>query len=218
MEPIAPVVTNFYALPAPVSVLLLLGTVALLLLCFTGAAIVALTGRRGTAGRVALSGVALAALYAATLVATGFAAKDRIVPAGGGKAFCEIDCHIVYTTASAGFEEASAGRRLAKIRLVALFDARTISPTRGNSPLTQNPREVVLVDASGRRFGPLGGVSALTQALRPGESVTADLSFEIPKDATGLRLLVTEPLWPTHLLIGHENAPFSGKAYFALPG
>ncbi|HEX7527989.1 MAG TPA: hypothetical protein VF425_02695 [Thermoanaerobaculia bacterium] len=215
MEPVA---TNFPALSAPVSILLFLGTVALLLLCLTGAAIVALAGWRRTARRLVLSAAGLTVLYATALFATGFAARERTVRPGTGKTFCEIDCHLVYTAASARLEELSPGRRLAKIRLTARFDERTISPTRGNAPLTPNPREVVLVDAAGRLFVPLSRDPALSRALRPGESATAELSFEIPRDATGLRLLVTESDWPTRLLIGHENAPLCGKTYLALPG
>ena len=227
MEPaarIAPLVTNFPLLPAPISVLLLLGAVALVLLCLTGAAISAITGKRAAAGRLAASAAALVALYAAVLLVTGIAVKDRTVPIGGGKVFCEIDCHIVYSAAPVRFDDSSPGRRFAKVRLVALFDKRTISPTRGDSPLTQNPRAIFLVDAAGRLFAPtsdasaLAALSALTAPLRPGESVASELSFEIPKDATGLKLLLHEPLWPTHLLIGHENAPFSGKAYLGLAG
>lgn len=218
MEPIEPVVTNFLALSAPVSILLLLGTVALLLLCLTGAAVAVLAGRPGTARRLAFSAACLTVLYATALFATGLAAKARTVRPGGGKAFCEMDCHLVYTAFSASLEDPSPGWRLAKIRLIARFDERTVSPTRGDAPLTPNPREVVLVDAAGRRFAAQSSDAALTRALRPGESVTAELAFEIPRDATGLRLLVTEADWPTRLLIGHENAPLSGKTYLALPG
>jgi hypothetical protein len=43
----------------------------------------------------------------------------------------------------------------------------------------------------------------LTQALRPGESYTADLVFEVPDDACGVRLLISEDDSETRLVIGH---------------
>ena len=53
--------------------------------------------------------------------------------------------------------------------------------------------------------------------LRPAESYTTELEFSVPKDASGLRLLLnTTPAWPDHLVIGDENSWGHKKTYFAL--
>jgi hypothetical protein len=53
--------------------------------------------------------------------------------------------------------------------------------------------------------------------LRPAESYTTQLEFRVPKNAAGLRLLLsTTPAWPDHLVIGDENSWMHKKTYFAL--
>jgi hypothetical protein len=107
------------------------------------------------------------------------------------------------------------------------FDEHSISPHRGNGPLTPNRRKVMLVDVTGQSFEPsaqgqaafarLGGTSTpLTQPLRPGESYLTDFVFDVPKDARGLRLLITEDDPETRFVIGHENSLLHKKIYFAL--
>ena len=75
-----------------------------------------------------------------------------------------------------------------------------------------------LVDAAGRECAPVAieGTPLLTP-LRPADSYTTELRFDVPKDATGLRLLVnTTPGWPDHVVIGDENSWLHKKTYFAL--
>src|SRR5207237_2737673 len=54
----------------------------------------------------------------------------------------------------------------------------------------------------------------LTEPLRPGESHTTDFVFEAPRDAHGLRLLITEDDPETRLVIGHETSLGHKKIYF----
>jgi hypothetical protein len=56
----------------------------------------------------------------------------------------------------------------------------------------------------------------LTQSLRPGESYFTDLVFDVPKDARGLRLLITEDDPETRLVIGHENSLLHKKIYLGI--
>jgi len=111
------------------------------------------------------------------------------------------------------------------LRVKSWFDEHTISPRRGNGPLTPNRRKVLLLDDTGRSYVPLVAVGAddgrlghgstpLTAALRPGESYTTDLVFDVPKEARGLRLLITEDDPETHFVIGHENSFLHKKIYF----
>jgi hypothetical protein len=220
---------------APVVVLLFLGTALLIgasfLLLFYGAA------RRSSFFARLGAGAAftIAIGYLVLLSGVSFASTEKTLPAGGWKYFCEIDCHIAYsllgaeTTAALGpeMQQISARGKFVVVRVKTWFDKRTISAHRGNGPLTPNPRKVVLVDDIGRRFAPsaesqaafarLGNTSTpLTEPLRPGESYTTDFIFDVPRDARGLRLLITENDAETRLVIGHENSLLHKKIYFAV--
>jgi hypothetical protein len=210
--------TNFWLIPAPLSVLGFLGAVAATGLLLAAAAVTGLLGRRRPSGWLLGAGLGVPVLYATALVLVGFATPERTVPVGRGKAMCEIDCHLVYSVAWARLEAAPGGAGPV-VRLETRFDETTISPRRGNASLTPNPRQVELVDGRGRRFPPVSPLwsEALAVPLRPGESYATDLAFEVPNGAEGLRLLVTESLWPTRLLLGHENAPLAGRVWLALP-
>lgn len=69
-------------------------------------------------------------------------------------------------------------------------------------------RTVELHDDRGRVFA-LGAMSGtpLTKTLIPAEAHTTQLTFDAPRDATGLRLLVTTPDPVSWFLIGDENTP-----------
>jgi len=205
---------------APVVVLLILGTDFLigasLLVLFYGAV------RRSSFFAKLGAGAALtiAAGYFILLSGVSFASSEAVLAAGGWKYFCEIDCHIAYsligaqTIAALGpeMQQVSARGEFVVVRVKTWFDERTISGHRGNGPLTPNQRKVILVDDMGRSFAPspegqtafarLGNASTpLTQPLRPGESYTTDFVFDVPKEARGLRLLITEDDPETRLVI-----------------
>ena len=220
---------------APLVVLLFLATglelSACILLLFYGAArrssfIAMLAG--GSAFTIAMG-------YLLLLAGVSFASSEKILPTGSWKYFCEIDCHIAYSligaeTASAlgpDMQQISAHGKFIIVRVKTWFDKSTISAQRGNGPLTPNRRKIVLLDDTGRSFPPavgsqavllrFGSISApLTQALRPGESYTTDFLFDVPKDARGLRLFITEDDPESRLVIGHENGLLHKKIYFAV--
>jgi hypothetical protein len=220
---------------APVVVLLFLGTTLMIaasfLLLLYGA-----VRRSPFLARLGLGAVVtIVSGYFVLLTGVSFASSDEVLPAGGRKYFCEIDCHLAYsligaqTTAALGpeMEQVSARGKFVVVRVRTWFDERTISPHRGNGPLTPNARKVMLVDDSERRFAlspegqtafaRLAGESMpLTQPLRPGESYTTDFVFDVPMDARGLRLLITEDDLETRLVIGHENSLLHKKIYFSL--
>lgn len=181
----------------------------------------------------ARAAVTIAAGYFLLLGGVSLASNEQTLPPGGWKYFCEIDCHLAYslvgaqTTAALGPEgqQTSARGEFVVLRIKTWFDPRTISPHRGNGPLTPNRRKSLLVDDRGRDYSPssagetalarLGQNSTpLTQPLHPGASYTTDLVFDVPKDARGLRFLLTEDDPETHLVIGHENSLLHKKIYF----
>jgi hypothetical protein len=220
---------------APIVVLLFLGTALLLgvsfLVLFYGAA-----RRSSFFARLGVGAIlSIATCYLLLLTSVSFASSEKVLPAGGWKYFCEIDCHLAYSLAGAQIDAAlgpemqqiSARGKFVIVRVKTWFDERTISAHRGNGPLTPNARKVVLVDDTGRSFAPslesqaafarFGNSSTrITEPLRPGESYTTDFVFDVPKDARGLRFLITEDDPETRLVIGHENSLLHKKIYFGL--
>lgn len=220
---------------APIVVLLFLGAVFL-----TGASILALLygaahGSKLFAGIGGGAALMIVACYLVLLCGVSLASSEKVLPAGGWKYFCEIDCHIGYsvsgvqTTSVIGPEmrQESAHGQFVIVRLKVWFDERTISPNRGDGPLTPNARRVVLIDAGGRTYTESsegeaqlaranGDAGSLRQPLRPGQSFAKDLVFDVPEDASGLRLLITEDDPETLLIIGHENSLLHKKIYFGL--
>jgi Domain of unknown function (DUF4352) len=220
---------------APVVVLLFLGAVfvaavSLLVLLYGAARRSRLYARIGGG-----AAVMVVAGYVLLLCGVSLASSEKVLPAGGWKYFCEIDCHIGYsvsgieTTDALGPEMRQTSRRgqFVVVRLKVWFDEHTISPNRGDGPLTPNPRRVVLVDANGRAYAQSpegeaelvrvkGETGSLRQPLRPGQSFRKDLVFDVPKDAAGLRLLITEDDPETVLIIGHENSLWHRKIYLSL--
>ena len=220
---------------APVVVLLFLGTVLLLgvslLVMLFGA--VRRSSFLAKLGAGAASTIATG--YFVLLSGVSFASREEVLPAGGWKYFCEIDCHIAYsligaqTTDALGpeLQQISAHGKFVVLRVKTWFDERTISAHRGNGSLTPNARKIFLVDDAGRRFAPSPEGQAavgrlklnstpLTQPLRPGESYTTDFVFDVARDAQKLRLLITEDDPETRLVIGHENSLLHKKIYFAV--
>ncbi len=220
---------------APVVVLFFLGTIFLIGASF----FVLLYGavRRSTFFTRIGGGAALmiAAGYFILLTSVSLASSEKVLPPGGWKYFCEIDCHLAYsligaqTAAVRGpeLQQVSARGQFVVVRVKTWFDERTISAHRGNGPLAPNPRKVLLVDDTGRSYETSAdgqfalarsgnNSTTMTQALRPGESYMTDFVFDVPKDARGVRLLITEDDPETRFVIGHENSLLHKKIYFGL--
>ena len=218
---------------APIVVLLFLGTVFVLgislLVLFYGAARRSAFFAKLGAGAAAT----IAAGYFLLLGGVSLASSEQTLPRDGWKYFCELDCHLAYslegaqTAAALGpeLQQTSPHGKFVVLRVKTWFDERTISEHRGNGPLTPNRRKALLVDDTGRSYEPSpegqfalarGGnrSTAMAQPLRPGESYTTDLVFDVPKRARGLRLLLTEDDPETRFVIGHENSLLHKKIYF----
>lgn len=220
---------------AVLSILAFLGTGFLLLLTSTAVLFCLATRRRLFARRFLQGGVVVAGVYLATLLVFSFASREHVLERSDEKYFCEVDCHLAYSVidvvkmtelgAPSAKQHARGTFYVATVKT--WFDERTISPHRGNGPLTPNPRAVWVIDEAGRRYGVSPeGLRALelsnakstpfTQPLRPGESYSTTLVFDLPPDIANPRLLITESDSVTRLLIGHENSFFHKKASFRL--
>ena len=82
---------------APVVVLFFLGTIFTLGICFL---VLLYAAVRRSAFIAKLGGgaiLAIASVYFLLLTGVSFASSEEVLPAGGWKYFCEIDCHIAYS-------------------------------------------------------------------------------------------------------------------------
>ncbi|MDQ6892947.1 MAG: DUF4352 domain-containing protein [Acidobacteriota bacterium] len=220
---------------APVAVIALLGAAGVIVLAVIACGIAAAAGRRTVAAWLAGGAGVIALGYGGALLALALASPERVLSAGGKKYFCELDCHVavsvdrVETSKSLGSPQAplSASGRFVLARVRTWFDPSTIAPWRGNAPLTPNPRTAWIVDASGRRYpvspeatraAALSGLpsEALDRQLRPGESFSTTLVFDVPSNAPHPKLFFGDPPGVEALLLGHENSPFHRKVLFDL--
>ena len=220
---------------AVMSVLTFLGT-GLLLAAVSGVTLYARLKHRHTMLRSGtLAGAVVAAAYLATLLGFSLASRDQLLGMGEEKYFCEVDCHVAYTVTGVSTvstlgpppDVAQARGMFYVVTLRTRFDESTASPQRGDFPLKPNPRRIWVVGENGTRYAPSGeGMQALARAddagvplgrpLRPRESYTSQLVFDLPRIIRSPRLLIIEADWVTRLLISHENSPFHKKTYFQL--
>jgi hypothetical protein len=183
------------------------------------------------------AGIVLAS-YCAVLLGFSLFSRDVDLSAGMKKFFCEIDCHLAYQVDGVSTEKAVGGEsdqivstgEFMVVELRTWFDPSTISPKRGNSLLTPNGREAIVTDNEGHGFrpSPQGDKvleaerrhsTPLTTPLRPGESYTSYLVFEVPARAQGLRLWLRSDDEVGAVLWGNERSPLHGKVRFRLdPG
>ena len=56
----------------------------------------------------------------------------------------------------------------------------------------------------------------MTQELRPGESYTTTLVFEVPQGVRAPRFFIGDPPGPEKFLIGHENSFLHKKVFHRL--
>jgi hypothetical protein len=201
--------------PAPLAVLGFLAACGGLFLA-SGSALICWFARKPRFARMAALTIAAGAIvYFALLFGFSAGSRETVLAHGQEKYFCEIDCHLAYSVVDVKTQP--AGRYVITLRT--RFDETTTSPNRPkDATLTPSPREIRLVDSAGRQYAPatVAGTPLLTP-LKPADSYTTQLEFDLPKDAAAVRLLInTAPQWPDHLVIGDENSWLHKKTYFAL--
>jgi hypothetical protein len=220
---------------APIGVLLFLGTGFLLFVVSLGILYALVKKKTGMMKLAVLSLVVVAGLYFVFLLVFSLASSEKVLAQGQEKHFCEIDCHLAYsvtqvretkTVGEAPNQVAAAGT-FRVITVKTRFDETTIGRERGEGLLYPNSRVVTVSDESGKQYSPAAeaqGVlekshadgTAMTIPLRPGESYTTTLVFDLPADIKNPTLLIREGESITHLVIGHENSPLHKKTRFQL--
>ncbi len=201
--------------PAPLAVVGFLAAIGGFFVALASVLIFWLARKPRFARIAAITTAVCAVVYFTLLFGFSAGSHETVLAHGQEKYFCEIDCHLAYSVLDA---KTQPGGRFV-ITLRTRFDETTTSPNRPkDAPLTPSPREVRLVDSAGHIYAPVAsaGIPLLTP-LKPAESYTTQLEFNLPKDATGLRLLInTIPQWPDRVVIGDENSWLHKKTYFAL--
>jgi len=201
--------------PAPLAVLGFLATIGGLVLALASVLIFWFARKPKFARIAAIAIGAGAVTYCALLFGFSAGSHETVLAHGQEKYFCEIDCHLAYSVVDVKAQP--DGHEVITLRT--RFDETTTSPDRPkDAPLTPSAREIRLIDSAGHQYAPVStaGTPLLTP-LKPAESYTTQLEFNLPKDATGLRLLIhTTPQWPDKLVIGDENSLLHKKTYFAL--
>jgi hypothetical protein len=226
-------------LEAAVGVLAFLGTAFVLGLAVLISIHAIKTRKRARAGRVGLAGLVGLGLYLVLLLAFSLMSREKVLAFGEEKHFCEVDCHLAYSvtnireTKTLGVQEneATAQGIFYVVTIKTRFDETTISRTRGNGLLTPNSRVVTILDEEGNSYSPSregqraldgsqpgggGGSTPLDTPLRPGQSYTTDLVFDLPANIKNPELLMREGEFITHFIIGHENSFWHGKTKFRL--
>lgn len=222
-------------LAAPVGALAFLGTA--FLLCVVGMLFLYSVIRKRTGlAKFSLATIALVAcLYLAALLIFSFASHEKVLARGEEKHFCEIDCHLAYSVADVQEtktlgEEPNQVTAAGMFRVVTIktrFDETTIGPNRGDALLYPNSRVVTISDESGKQYSPsplAQGVlekshaagTAMTIPLRPGETYSTTLAFDLPADIKNPTLLIREGESVTHFVIGHENSFLHKKTRFQI--
>lgn len=223
--------------PASVpAVLAFLGTCLGVLVAGVVASLALLLRNYELARRLLLVTLAGLGFYAAALLGVSLLSEEKVLAAGEWKYFCEVDCHLAYTvvdvtttkTLGAPAQPKTAEGNYYVVTLKVWFDENTISSHRvRNLPLAPNDRRLAIVGEQGRTHSvSLDGQQALEQAegrsvplcqpLRPGDSYTTRLVFDLPAELHNPRLLLAtaDPLaW---LIIGHESSLLHQRILFRL--
>lgn len=224
---------------APLAVLAFLGA-ALFTVAVTASVLVARFSGKNSVAVLLLKvlGGGLGIYFVVMLGVSAFS-KDYVLRSGAEKHYCEMDCHLAYsvtkvelvTTPPLDFKSPFTPQgtslvtpmgtgQLYVVTLRTRFDETTIGPNRGNGLLYPNPRQVIIRDDAGKEYAPNVAFAGtpMEQPLRPGESYETRILFRLPADAKSPRLFLRNSPWPNAFLIGHENSPLHGKAYFDLKG
>jgi hypothetical protein len=189
----------------------------------------------GLAKIVTIAMLVIAAIYLSAILIFSFASSEKVLARGQEKHFCEIDCHLAYSiidvkqvkTIGTAPNQATANGAFTVVTIKTRFDETTISSTRGNGQLYPNSRVLTVVDEQGRKYSPstealkaleLAGAAGtpIQMPLRPGDSHTTTVAFDMPADVKNPTLLINEGEWNTYLVIGHENSLLHKKTRFQL--
>lgn len=222
-------------LVAPVGALALLGTGFLLLIAGLTLGYSIVMKKPRLRKFAALAMVLVAGPYLAILLVYSLASSEKVLARGEEKHFCEIDCHLAYSVTEVhetkvlgeAPNQVTAAGMFRVITIKTRFDETTIGPIRGDALLYPNSRVVTISDVNGTRYFPSAVAqsvlqrsqaagTAMTVPLRPSETYSTTLAFDLPADIKNPTLLMQEGESLTHFVIGHENSFLHKKTRFQI--
>jgi hypothetical protein len=170
-------------------------------------------------------------LYVATVLIVSLTSREVILSRGKPKRFCGfyLDCHLSVAVFNASTTPTlgGAGGQKSERGVFYLLTVRVSNDAR-RATLTLKRPGVWMVDDQGRRFEPVSSPAAgdgprgLSQPLLAGTGYPTVLVFDVPRDISRPRLLVTEMdgVWPDRLfewfLIGDEDSLLHKKTTLAV--
>jgi hypothetical protein len=208
---------------APIAIMLFLGAVVALATGTIAAGIAAFNGNQRFASLTMKSLFVGVLVYAALLFGSSVMSQERVLAKDVEKHYCEIDCHIAYSvteihripTYKSRKDTLKAGGEFYIVNVKTHFDEKTIGKNRGNGPLEPGPHILTVFDARGNEYKPVAQSGTdMREALRPGESYTTTVIFDLPAKVERPKLYIRSGGWPDHFLIGHEESWLHKKAYF----
>jgi hypothetical protein len=220
-------------LSAPIGVVALLGTGFIFFVAALVLVQSLIVHKRGRVKFILVAMLLMAGAYLAAILIFSLASQEKALARGEEKHFCEIDCHLAYSIVNTRQEKAlgnppaTAQGTYTVVTVKTRFDESTISSRRGDGLLYPNSRVLTLLDEHGNKYSPSvagqraldaaqGGGTALTTPLRPGESYTTNVVFDLPAGVKAGTLLINEGESITRFVIGHENSPLHKKTRFQL--
>ena len=162
--------------------------------------IAALRNKWSVARNAGIAAALVATGYVILLMGAGIAAGETTLARGAEKYICELDCHFAYKVVDVKREGS-----MARVTLQVGFDRGTISERRDTAaPSAPGGRVIRLRDAYGTEYKVLA-TGDLKRPLRPGESYTTELVFDVDPKATGLVLYISDADLSKKVLIGSDN-------------
>ncbi len=140
------------------------------------------------------------ALYLAVLLGVSLGQKQRVVAIGQPRCF-DTMCFTVTGVSEVPELPAQDLRRLLRVSVEIA--------NQGHKPQNEGLIQAYLIDAQGRLWGELPGLSGvrLTVTVPPGQTVVSEPVFAVSEDATGLQLVFTRGHWqPGLLVIGNSDS------------
>jgi len=222
-------------LAAPIGALAFLGTGLLMLVAVMALAGSLVARKFRFAKFILVALLVITGVYMGAMLAFSLSGPEKALARGEEKHFCEIDCHLAYSIANVrqtrtlgtAASQSTAQGVYTIVTIKTRFDETTIASFRGNGLLYPNSRVLTLTDERGNKYAPANVAlpapdatqvrsTPLTAPLRPGESYTTEIVFDLPADTKSATLLIDEGEFVTHFIIGHENSFWHGKISFQL--
>lgn len=203
-------------------ILMLLGTVGLVVLAVVLLVQARLARRSAPWRLIGVGAAGWASIYVALLLGSSLTSSERVLTADQDKKFCGfyIDCHM-----QVAVTRVDTLRELGLRKANGLFYVVTlrVSSDAVRARLSLIEPRLVMRDGAGRRYENVpntADMQALTRQIGPEESFESTVVFDLPEDASNLRLQVSEGFWIDRLiealLIGDEDSVLHKKTSFRI--